>query len=422
MDPATTPGPRKPAVERGVDVSQLLFECESSRRASARRPDRPACGASAVTAEPVNEPSTPAVTTSRRLIMDPPTSRLASTAQSRWLRLARRVRRPQSCLGRTNIAQMKWGLGLGGLGAWACLALSAWPHGHRPRRLTPASHSTSPPTGRPTSATCATSWRCRFPTRSPSPLTGTTTIRFTLKDPKAPLVIDFETSRDHVKSVDANGKPAAFTYVNGHIVVPAASLVARRQHDPHRVQCRRRLAQSQQRFSLHAVRAGPRPGGPAGVRSARPEGPLVGHARASGDVAVGRQRRRAVAHHQRRAHDGDVCGNAAAADVPRGVHRRRFQDRDRRAQRAHVSDVPPRDRRRQGGAQSRGDLRLARPRARVSRDATPPFRTRSASSTSSPFRRSSSAAWSTPARSSTTRRGCCSTNRPRRTRCSAARR
>ena len=58
-----------------------------------------------------------------------------------------------------------------------------------------------------------------------SPLTGTTTIRFTLKDAKAPLVIDFDTSRDHVKSVDANGTPAAFAYVNGHIVVPAASLV-----------------------------------------------------------------------------------------------------------------------------------------------------------------------------------------------------
>ena len=37
-----------------------------------------------------------------------------------------------------------------------------------------------------------------------APLTGTTTIRFTLKDAKSPLVIDFETSRDHVKSVEAN--------------------------------------------------------------------------------------------------------------------------------------------------------------------------------------------------------------------------
>ena len=59
-----------------------------------------------------------------------------------------------------------------------------------------------------------------------SPLTGTETIRFELKDATSPLVIDFETSRDNVKSVDANGKPAAFQYVNGHIVIPAASLVS----------------------------------------------------------------------------------------------------------------------------------------------------------------------------------------------------
>jgi aminopeptidase N len=59
-----------------------------------------------------------------------------------------------------------------------------------------------------------------------TPLAGTTTIRFTLKDATAPLVIDFDTSRDHVRSVDANGKPAAFTYVNGHIVVAATSLLS----------------------------------------------------------------------------------------------------------------------------------------------------------------------------------------------------
>ena len=57
-----------------------------------------------------------------------------------------------------------------------------------------------------------------------SPITGTTTIRFTLKEAGKPLVIDFDTSRDHVKSVDANGRRSDFTYVNGHIVVPAASL------------------------------------------------------------------------------------------------------------------------------------------------------------------------------------------------------
>jgi aminopeptidase N len=57
-----------------------------------------------------------------------------------------------------------------------------------------------------------------------SPITGTTTIRFSLKDPAKPLVIDFETSRDHIKSVDANGRRSDFTYVNGHIVLPSASL------------------------------------------------------------------------------------------------------------------------------------------------------------------------------------------------------
>jgi aminopeptidase N len=56
------------------------------------------------------------------------------------------------------------------------------------------------------------------------PLTGTETLRFELKDASAPLVIDFETTREHVTSVTANGKPADFAFTNGHIVVPAASL------------------------------------------------------------------------------------------------------------------------------------------------------------------------------------------------------
>ena len=59
-----------------------------------------------------------------------------------------------------------------------------------------------------------------------SPLTGTMTIRFDLKDSSAPLVLDFETSREHVQSVDANGKAVSINYVNGHIVIPAGSLTA----------------------------------------------------------------------------------------------------------------------------------------------------------------------------------------------------
>ena len=56
------------------------------------------------------------------------------------------------------------------------------------------------------------------------PIAGDTTIRFALKDASVPLVLDFETDREHVKSVDANGRPAAFTYINGHIVIGPASL------------------------------------------------------------------------------------------------------------------------------------------------------------------------------------------------------
>ena len=68
--------------------------------------------------------------------------------------------------------------------------------------------------------------RLALPAAVTTPIAGTITLRFTVQDGTAPLVIDFDTSREHVKSVDANGKPSAFSYVNGHIVVPAASLAA----------------------------------------------------------------------------------------------------------------------------------------------------------------------------------------------------
>ena len=65
-----------------------------------------------------------------------------------------------------------------------------------------------------------------IPAELASPLTGEETIRFDLKDASGPLVIDFDTSRDHLKSIEANGKPVPVTYVNGHLVLPAGSLVA----------------------------------------------------------------------------------------------------------------------------------------------------------------------------------------------------
>jgi aminopeptidase N len=65
--------------------------------------------------------------------------------------------------------------------------------------------------------------RLTVPKAIADPIEGETTIRFTLSDPSTPLVLDFATSRAHVKTLDANGS-SAFDFVNGHIIVPAASL------------------------------------------------------------------------------------------------------------------------------------------------------------------------------------------------------
>ena len=55
-------------------------------------------------------------------------------------------------------------------------------------------------------------------------ITGTNTIRFDWAETGDPLVIDFATSREHVLRVLANGRETAITWINGHIVLPAAAL------------------------------------------------------------------------------------------------------------------------------------------------------------------------------------------------------
>jgi aminopeptidase N len=56
------------------------------------------------------------------------------------------------------------------------------------------------------------------------PITGITRITFDLRDNTTPLVIDFDTGADHVKSVKANDSAANFRHVNGHIVLPNTAL------------------------------------------------------------------------------------------------------------------------------------------------------------------------------------------------------
>ena len=207
---------------------------------------------------------------------------------------------------------------------------------------------------------------------------------------------------------------------NEHLVIPASRASRGRQRDRHHVRRRRRVAQSQRRLPLHAVRAGARAAGVPVLRSAGPEGALDARARRPRRLGGGRQRRR-----DRRA---TIAGDRTTAAL-RG---------DRSRFRPTCSRSPPassRSRRRSATA-ARSACSTARPtprrsRATATRSSTcTPRRSPGSSATPGipyPFgkfdfvahaRRSSSAAWSTPARSSTTRRACCSTSRRRRTRCS----
>jgi aminopeptidase N len=77
--------------------------------------------------------------------------------------------------------------------------------------------------------------RLTIPEEATSPIEGTNSISFELRSPGGPsspaaepLVIDFATSRQHVKRVAANGTETTFDWINDHIVVPAAALKAGR--------------------------------------------------------------------------------------------------------------------------------------------------------------------------------------------------
>ncbi len=66
--------------------------------------------------------------------------------------------------------------------------------------------------------------RLNVPESATTPLDGINSITFDLKTAADPLVIDFATSREHVKRVTANGRESVFAWTNGHIVVPATAL------------------------------------------------------------------------------------------------------------------------------------------------------------------------------------------------------
>jgi aminopeptidase N len=64
----------------------------------------------------------------------------------------------------------------------------------------------------------------RIPAELGQPIEGTNTISFELTTATDPLVVDFATSAQHVRSVRVNRADAPVTWTNGHIVIPAPSL------------------------------------------------------------------------------------------------------------------------------------------------------------------------------------------------------
>lgn len=64
-----------------------------------------------------------------------------------------------------------------------------------------------------------------IPEHRSDPVTGTATIRFTLKSASR-VVLDFEQPREHTKDIKVNDAPVDAQFVNGHIVIPAAATKA----------------------------------------------------------------------------------------------------------------------------------------------------------------------------------------------------
>jgi len=65
----------------------------------------------------------------------------------------------------------------------------------------------------------------KIPAAQADPIAGHEAVRFKLDDISQPVVLDFEPGREFITSVSAQGRPIAFTAVNGHIVIDKNFLV-----------------------------------------------------------------------------------------------------------------------------------------------------------------------------------------------------
>jgi len=64
-----------------------------------------------------------------------------------------------------------------------------------------------------------------IPDEASQPIIGREIVRFVLRDPSRPIVLDFQPGRDSIRSVSTRGRPVAYDFVNGHIVIPKEDFV-----------------------------------------------------------------------------------------------------------------------------------------------------------------------------------------------------
>ena len=207
-----------------------------------------------------------------------------------------------------------------------------------------------------------------IPPQRTAPVAGRVLISATFGEALATLFVDFAADTSQVSSVEVDGRAAAHRLVNEHLAVSPESGFTKGSHEIAIRFTAGDAALNRSEDFLYTVFVPARARSDVSVlRPAGPEGARHADTRDPGRLAGGGQRGRARAPPRRGTGGRSLRRDAAAPDLPLGICRRKALGRDRRAPGPHVPDVPPRNRREEGRAQPRRDLRPARRVAGVAR-------------------------------------------------------
>ncbi len=207
-----------------------------------------------------------------------------------------------------------------------------------------------------------------IPAAATEPLAGRSTIRFQLKEASAPLLLDFSEPAQRITSLSVNGRTVEPHVVEGHVMLPAADLHAG-SNEVRLAFLAGDASLNRNPDFLYTLFV------PARAHLAFPcfdQPDLKARWTLALDMPAGWQALANGAETRAR-------GVAASRDSRDSRRRRRCRptcsrlppassrSRPANAQRPHVPHVPSRDRRREGRAQPRRDLRSARRSARLAR-------------------------------------------------------